>query len=257
MKYMVMHKTNSALEAGALPTGELMAAMGAFCEEGFKKGVLISGEGLRPSSLGVRLNYSGGKRTVTKGPFAGKNELIAGFCMMRVKSLDEAIEWGSRFAEIVGDVEIDIRPVCEPWDLGMGSKPAGDQTFRYMAVHKADKSSEAGAPPSPEMMEQMGGLIQDMSSAGVLIATEGLTPSSRAIRLNFAGGKRTITDGPFAESKELIAGYAILEVKSREEVIEWATRFANVLLEHERKDGALEIDIRPLFGAADSAGRAA
>src|SRR5918997_1512945 len=93
-------------------------------------------------------------------------------------------------------------------------------------------------------MENMGKLMEESSRAGVLLAAEGVHPSSRGARLSFSGGKRTVTDGPFAEAKELIAGFAIVQVESKEEAIEWATRFAEV-------HGDVEIEIRQVIELSD------
>jgi hypothetical protein len=248
---MIMHKANDETEAGIPPSPELIAAMGSFIPEAIQSGVLEAAEGLRPSSMGVRLNFSGGKRTVTKGPFRGSNELIAGYCIMRVKSLDEAIEWSSRFAELIGDAEIDMRPLTEPWDLGICPKPSGDPTIRFMAVHKADRNSEANTPPGADLIACMNKLIGDMKEAGVLVSTGGLQPSSSSVRLNFSQGKRRMTDGPFTESKELIGGFTIARLPSREEAVEWASRFAH-LLSNTGIDN-IEIDIRPMHEMAESA----
>ncbi len=96
----------------------------------------------------MRLKFAGGKRTVIPGPFAGGNELVAGFAVLRVRSLDEAVDWASRYAAVVGDAEVDIRPATEPWDIGLGKKPGGSTTRRYIAMHKADAKTEAGTPPT-------------------------------------------------------------------------------------------------------------
>ena len=112
--------------------------------------------------------------------------------------------------------------------------------MRVMGLLKADEHSEAGGPPSPEMMERMGTFIQDITKAGVLLATDGLQPSSKGARVRLANGKVTVTDGPFTESKELVASYALLEVKSMAEAVEWTTRFLKVL-------GGGECELRPLF----------
>src|SRR4051812_46112003 len=93
-------------------------------------------------------------------------------------------------------------------------KTDGDVTMRCMGLLKADKYSEAGAPPSQELMERMGTFIEEISKAGVLVATDGLQPSVKGKRVKLADGKVTVTDGPFTESKELIASYALFEVKS-------------------------------------------
>jgi hypothetical protein len=101
--------------------------------------------------------------------------------------------------------------------------------MRFLGVLKADKDSEAGVPPSPELMERCGAFVEEISRAGVLLATDGLHPSAKATRIQVADGKARVTDGPFAETKELIASYALLEVKSKAEAVEWTTRFLKVL----------------------------
>src|SRR5262249_29822218 len=123
-------------------------------------------------------------------------------------------------------------------------KPEGDTTMRVMGLLKADKHSEAGVPPSKELLEKMGKFMEEVTKAGVLLAADGLQPSSKGKRVRLSGGKVTVTDGPFTESKELIASYALLEVKSMAEAIEWTTRFLKVL-------GEGECEIRPLFEASD------
>lgn len=238
MRVVMMHRTSAKWEAGALPEPELIGKMGALMGEMAQAGVVRGGEGLRASSLGVRLNFAGGKRTITPGPLTPGNELPAGFSIVNAKSLEEAIELGTRFAEIVGDVEIDIRPVNEPWDIGVMPKPAGLTTTRYMLQRKADRYTEAGTPPSPEKGAALGKLMGELSQSGVLLAAEALQPSSKAVRLRYQSGERTLTDGPFTESKELIAGYCIVEVDRIEQAIDWATRFAECI-------GDVELDIRP------------
>ena len=239
MKFMMLHKTDAYYENGGLPSKELIAGVGAMVGEMVKSGKLLAADGLRSSAQGVRLEFSAGKRTVTKGPLVGENELVAGFAVMRVRSLDEAVEWASRFAGVVGDVVLDIRPATEPWDIGLGKKPDGLATRRYIAMRKASPRSEAGVAPTPLEMERMAALMSEMKNAGVLLSTGGLEPSSRAARLRNFGGKQTLVDGPFAESKELIGGFVILELDSRAEAIDWARRYANVL-------GDVELDVLPV-----------
>jgi hypothetical protein len=111
--------------------------------------------------------------------------------------------------------------------------------MRLMCMHKTDAATEAGALPSPELIAGMGPLMEDMKQAGVCLSAGGLQPSTNAKRLHYAGGKRTVTDGPFAESKELIAGYTIMEVKSFDEAMHWSDRFVKII-------GDVEIDIRPM-----------
>lgn len=114
--------------------------------------------------------------------------------------------------------------------------------MRVLGLLKADATSESDAPPSPEMMERMGKFVETIKRAGVLVASEGLLPSSKGARVQVAGNKVTVVDGPFTESKELVASYAILEVTSMDDAIEWTTRFLKVL-------GGGECELRPVFEA--------
>jgi hypothetical protein len=116
--------------------------------------------------------------------------------------------------------------------------------MRFIGLLKADAESEAGAPPSKDLMERMGTFLEEITKAGVLLATDGLQPSSKGKRVRLEAGKVAVTDGPFTESKELVASYALFEVKSRAEAIDWTTRFLKVL-------GKGECEIRPLFEASD------
>lgn len=119
MRFMVMVPANKESEAGALPDEKILAEMGKFNEEMVKAGVMLAGEGLHPTSKGVRLTYAGGKTTVTDGPFTESKELIAGFWLLQVKSKEEAIAWMKR-APFDGGTTIEIRQVFEPEDLGPG-----------------------------------------------------------------------------------------------------------------------------------------
>jgi hypothetical protein len=124
MRCMVMVKATPESEAGALPSAALLAEMGAFNEALVKAGVLLAAEGLHPSSRGVRVRFSGRQRTVVDGPFAETKELVAGFWLWQVRSLDEAIEWVKRCPNpMPGDSEIEIRPVFEAADFGEALSP--------------------------------------------------------------------------------------------------------------------------------------
>ena len=120
MRFMVIVKATKNSEAGALPTKELLAEMGAFNEALSKAGVMLAGEGLQPSSKGARVKFSGSKRTVVDGPFPETKELVAGFWMWKVKSKQEAIEWVKRCPHPMPgeDAEIEIRQVFEAEDFG-------------------------------------------------------------------------------------------------------------------------------------------
>ncbi len=117
MRVMVLVKENEESEAGVMPSTELLEQMGAYNEELVKAGVMLSAEGLQPSSKGVRVRFEGQRRTVIDGPFAETKELIAGFWLWQVSSLEEAIEWLKR-APFDGGTEIELRPVFELDDFG-------------------------------------------------------------------------------------------------------------------------------------------
>src|ERR1700719_4536485 len=117
MRFMVIVKASKDSEAGALPSQKLLAEMGKFNEELVKAGVLLAAEGLQASSKGARVKFSGSKRTVIDGPFTESKELIAGFWLWQVRSLDEAIEWVKR-APFDGGTEVEIRRVFETEDFG-------------------------------------------------------------------------------------------------------------------------------------------
>jgi hypothetical protein len=118
--------------------------------------------------------------------------------------------------------------------------------MRILGLLKADEEAEAGAPPSKELIENMGKFIEEITKAGVMLATDGLHPSSKGARVKVSDGKVTVTDGPFIESKELVASYALFQVDTMAEAIDWTTRFLKVL-------GGGEVELRPIFEASDFA----
>jgi hypothetical protein len=117
--------------------------------------------------------------------------------------------------------------------------------MRFMILVKASKDSEAGAMPSTELLTAMTAFNEELVKAGIMLAGEGLQPSSKGARVRFSGAKRTVVDGPFAETKELVAGFWIWQVKSKEEAIEWVKRCPNPM------EGDSEIEIRQIFETDD------
>ncbi|SFP20392.1 YciI family protein [Ralstonia sp. NFACC01] len=118
--------------------------------------------------------------------------------------------------------------------------------MRFMILRLADKDTEASVMPSEELLTAMGKYMEDLAKAGVLLGGEGLHPSSRGARVEFKGGKPTVIDGPFAEAKELIAGYTMLQVKSEEEALEWVKRWPAL-----DAGGNVRLEIRRVFEAED------
>ncbi len=118
--------------------------------------------------------------------------------------------------------------------------------MRFMIMVKGTKDSEAGAMPDESLMHEMAAYHEELARAGVLLDASGLQPTSKAVRIKYSGGKRTVIDGPFTESKEIIAGYTIIQVKTREEGLEWARRFPAPV-----PGGEGEIEVRQLFELED------
>lgn len=118
--------------------------------------------------------------------------------------------------------------------------------MRVMVIVKATRNSEAGMMPTEELLTEMGKFNEELAKAGVLLAGEGLHPSSKGKRVRFSGGKKSVIDGPFAETKELVAGYWMWQVKSMEEAVEWVRRCPDPMPGEEA-----EIEIRPVFEAED------
>jgi hypothetical protein len=117
--------------------------------------------------------------------------------------------------------------------------------MRFMIIVKASKDSEAGVIPSEALLAEMGKFNEELANAGVLLAADGLHPTSKGARVKFSGSRRTVVDGPFTETKELIAGFWLWKVKSKEEAIEWVKRCPNP------HNGDSEIEIRQVFEAED------
>jgi len=227
MRFMVMHKMTEEMEKGLSPDPAIIEGVDKLIREGLKEKAFVSGEGLKPSSQRMHIAYKNGKRTVASGPFTEAKELVGGFALMRVRSKEEAIACCDKFAAVIGDVELFLGPVVEPWDLGMMPKPE-NAPLRFLSMHKMDDAASE-APPDPKLVARMSALIDEMTKAGVLQATGSLASTKKGARIRFEGGKRTVIDGPFAESKELIAGYAILDLPSKAAAIEWAMRFGDVV----------------------------
>jgi len=145
MRVMIVIKANADSEAGVMPSEKLLTEMGNFNEELVNAGIMLSGEGLHPSTKGVRVRFSGGKQTVIDGPFAETKELIAGFWIWKVKDLDEAIAWVKRIPnpESTVDGEVEIRPIFEMEDFGEEFTPeAREQENRMRAQLEADAAKQ-------------------------------------------------------------------------------------------------------------------
>ena len=241
MKIISMHKVDAAMEAGKLPSQELIQGMGQLMGEMRRASAFVDGDGLRQSHTRarVRVKAAGAKTTVERGPYAGDNELVERLTRIRVRDMEEGIAWATRQAEAIG-AEVEVGPITEGWDLGLMAKPA-EAPLRCLLLQKADPAGEGERPSATPALATVTG---DMQRAGALLtAPVRLRPSREGRRISVAAGKPVFVDGPFAESKELIAGFVVLEVPGMPDAVEWALRFANVI-------GDVQIELRPLDAAS-------
>ena len=261
-RYMLVVKATLEFEAGTFPDEAFEAEAAKYLSEVEQAGALVACDRLKPSSQGQRVHYKAGRFTVTDGPFAETKELVAGYCMIRAASLEAAVAWARRMPFRSGDV--DVRPLFELSDFpvdpaeqpgGWREKEAEMQaaapparkpgTTRYMGLLKADRSTEAGIMPDEKMLAAMGAFIEEGTKAGVILSGEGLQPSSQSARVSFSGTKRLVIDGPFAETKELVAGYAILQFTTPAEALDWTKRFVQVDAPG-RLNAECECELRPI-----------
>jgi hypothetical protein len=241
MRFIILHKTEARWEAGQVPDQGLIADVGALIGELQQAGIMRGADGLRASSLGARVRSAAGEVAVTPGPFAGRDKMPAGFDVVRAATLDEAVAWAREVGRALGDVELDVRPVTEPWDIGLGPKPAGVSARRFMVLRKATPESESDEGLAPGKRQA----LQKLRAAkgADLLASETMRPSARGRRCNNTVGGIVFTDGPFAESKELIAGFIIIEVGSLEEASRWGARYVTSV--HSDEADVLELADAP------------
>jgi len=243
MRFMVMHKNDANTEAGNRPPMELVQQMGAFIGDYAKSGRFIDGAGLGASKTRTRLVFRDGQATTTHGPYRGERELPAATLLLKVRTREEAIGWAERYGKILGDGEIEIGKVNEAWDIGL--MPAPDNPpLQMLVIDKADAATEGGGR-SAQQKAAIARLKSEMTAAGVLVRSMKLQPSAKAKRLVFKNNEMKVIDGPFSESKELIGGFAVMELADMDEAIAMCRRYAEIL------GGTLEIDVRLVDDSPD------
>ena len=251
MRFIILRKADAATEAGVLPDPALLDAMGKFHQEMAEAGILRAGEGLRPSADGVRVQFKHGKAQVIDGPFTESKELIAGFSMIEVESREEALAWVRRWPALDanGGVELELREVgCSNGLCGVAATDATRaRNPRFMLILQSDANTEASIDPGAERLAAMAQRNQEALDAGMLFGGDGLQPSARGAKLKFSGGRPQVIDGPYAEAKELIAGYWLLQVPSRQHAIDWVLRYPYP----RDKDDEYYVEIRKLYEAED------
>jgi len=246
MHFMIMHKNDAQTEAGQPPPPELVSQMGAFIGEYAQSGRFIDGAGLSGSKHRIRLVFRGGRCTIKQGPYVGEHELPCNVLQLKVATREQAIGWGERYGKVLGDGELELGKVNEPWDIGLMPAPE-NPPLQFLLIDKADPETEAGGR-SAQKKAELARLKNEMTKAGVLVKSVALKPSKTAKRLTFTNNALHTMDGPFAESKELIGGYAILDLSGTDEAVELCKSYAAIL------GGTLEIDMR-LVDQSDDAGK--
>jgi hypothetical protein len=236
MRFMMMHKNDPHTEAGVAPPMELVQKMGEFIGQHAQSGKFVDGAGLGGSKTRTRLVFRNGDCTVKHGPYAGGHELPANALTLKVKTREEAVGWAERYGKILGDGEIELGKLNEPWDIGIMPAPE-NPPLQFLLIDKADAASEADGR-TPQQKTAISRLKTEMTKAGVLVKSLALKPSAQGKRLQFTNHQLRVIDGPFSESKELIGGYSILELSSFDEAIALSRPYAEIL------GGTLEIDIR-------------
>jgi hypothetical protein len=228
MRFMVMHRVNESMESGDKPSAELIQRMGKLIGDGFASGQVLDGAGLKRTATRVRLTCRGGKCQTTRGPLTGAHEPIAGAIMITVDSEQDALTWAERLAVALRDAEIDVGQVNEPWDIGVAPKPEGKVPERFIFTYKVGNGRESDARDAKRRAAR-DKILGELREQGALISHIALASSERATRLRVKGDKRSVIDGPFSEAKELIAGFALLRVSSKDELIDWAFRYADII----------------------------
>ncbi|MDB4943294.1 MAG: hypothetical protein JWP97_2828 [Labilithrix sp.] len=236
MHFMIMHRHDPHTEAGELPPPELIARMGDFIGGYAKTGRFLDGAGLGASKTRTRLVFADGRSAIQHGPYRGERELPHALLLLRVKTRDEAIGWAERYGAILGTGEIELGKLNEPWDLGMMPEPP-DAPLQILLIDKADAATEAGGRTA-ERTAALAALEAEMTSAGVLVRATRLEPSAKAKRLLFTKNDLRVVDGPFAETKELIGGFAVLDLTGTDEAIAMCRTYAEIL------GGTMEADLR-------------
>ncbi|MGV3621405.1 MAG: YciI family protein [Archangium sp.] len=238
MRFIVMHKFGEVERPEPNVDPKIVEGMGKLVGESMKTGVFENGAGLNPNFPRTRFVSRGGAVTREAPPIRGRNELLAGFAMVDVANEAEAHAVAQRYLKVVGDAEVEVGRVTEPWDIGVVPKPTGPVREKYLMLHSADARSEAGTPPSEKEQREMGEFMASLSTT--LMTAEGVLPSKNGRRLKLKDGKATVTDGPFTETKELIGGFSILNLPSLDAATEWTRRYADIL------GPTIEVDILQL-----------
>jgi hypothetical protein len=240
MRFAIIHKNDPQMEAeeDRQPPKELVDGMNALMGEYGRSGRFLYGAGLRGGKTRTRLVFRDGRCTTTQGPYRGERELPVAMLTLEVRTREEALGWAERYGKLLGNGEIELGRVIEPWEIGLGPAPK-DPPLHYLLIEKADEATEADAR-TPKQKADLTRLKTEMTKAGVLVKSLRLMPSARAKRLLSRSNDMRVIDGPFTESKELLGGFALMELADMDDAIALCRRYAAVF------GGTLEVDARPV-----------
>ena len=235
MRVLVIVKSTPEIEAKEMPEAEMtqmFEEMGKYNEELVNAGLMLSAEGLLPSTNGARVLFSGADRSVVDGPFTEAKELVAGFWIWKVDSMEQAIDWA-------------LHPARRFARHRRGQADRRRTAMRVMVMVKLTPGLEAAVQPTEELFAAMGKYNEELVNAGIMLSGEGLVPTEKAKIVHFKGDDRSVIDGPFAEAKEFIGGFWIWKVDSMDQAIEWAKRCPNPMgLES-------DLELRPIAEMGD------
>jgi hypothetical protein len=269
MRFMLILKATQETEANVLPEERVLAALSKYSQGLTKSGVLLTAEGIQPSAKGTWVRYANGEYRAVDGPHPSPKDLAAGFWLLQAKSRDEALEWAKRCPLPNGELEVRQVFEVEDFPVDPAEQPGGRReqevkfrdeaaaaqadaaatpaavsgtSPRFLSALKADKHTENERMPSEQLLTEMGRLMETAVKADVMIAGEGLRPTKYGARVRFDGGKASVLDGPFTETKELIAGYSIIRARNKAEAAAWAQRCLDIHVRGTGIDyGAIEV----------------
>ena len=249
MQFMVIRRSDEATEAGHMPAPQVFEDMGRFHEELAAAGRVGLAQGLRPSKHAVRLKLGPGFETITDGPFAETKELIAGFTVFEADSKEHAIElvkrWPASDADATGEAVLELRQTGCPGGCAQVPPADGGADRHYLILLRADEGTEADRIPPQHMLDTLNAFNAEQAAAGRLLAGDGLKASSSGARVRIKAGQTSVIDGPFAEAKELIAGFWMIRAGSMEDAIAWARTLPYPTGPH------VEVEIRETMTMAD------
>ena len=226
MQFMVIRRSDEATEAGRMPAPAVFEDMGRYHEQLAQAGGVGLALGLRPSSRAVRLKLWPGGESITDGPFTETKELIAGFTVFEAASKEEALallkQWPASDADATGEAVLELRETGCPGGCAQVPPAAAGEDRHYVILLRSDAGTEADRIPPRHVLDTLDAFNAEQAAQGRLLAGDGLKSSTRGARVRLAGGQASVIDGPFAEAKELIAGFWMIRAASMDDAVAWA-----------------------------------